>query len=201
MNPTVPRIWSNATVAILAGGPSLTQADVDACRERARVLAIKNTIELAPWSDALYACDAKWWKAWPDTVSFQGPKFGLEVVRGRQDITILRQGADNGLETDPSALAKGQNSGYQAINLAVHLGAAKIVLLGYDMQPAADGRHRWHLTHRYHRGIIAPPYEQFLRHFSTLIEPLKRLGVAVINATPHSALRVFPQMPIEEALA
>lgn len=199
--PIVAKLWSDATVAILAGGPSLTQADVDACRGRAHVVAIKNTITLAPWADVLYACDAKWWKAWPETQTFQGPKYGLEIVRGRQDVTVLRQGRDNGLETDPSALAKGQNSGYQAINLAVHLGASKILLLGYDMKPSADGIHRWHVTHRYHRGIIAPPYQQFLRHFVTLLEPLKQLGVRVINATPESALDAFPKMTLTEALA
>jgi hypothetical protein len=195
------KAWSNATVAILAGGWSLTQADVDACRDRARVIAIKNTIELAPWADVLYACDSKWWKAWPETASFAGPKYGLETVRGRADVTVLRQGVQSGLEEDPGALATGQNSGYQAINLAVHLGASRIVLLGYDMRPSSNGQHRWHVTHRYHNGIIAPPYQQFLRHFASLIEPLARLGVSVINATPSSALDTFPKMTLAEALA
>lgn len=201
MNPTVPKIWTGDTAAILAGGPSLTQADVDACRGRARVIAIKNAIELAPWADVLYACDSKWWKAWPETVSFEGPKYGLERIRGRQDVTVLRQGAKDGLEADPTALATGQNSGYQAINLAVHLGAARILLLGYDMRPASSGQHRWHGTHRYHRGTIVPPYQDFLRHFQTLIAPLKALGVAVLNCTPDSAIDVFPRASLQEALS
>lgn len=165
------------------------------------MIAIKNTIELAPWADALYACDAKWWAAWPETAAYEGPKYGLERIRGRADVTVLRQGSKSGLETDPTALATGQNSGYQAINLAVHLGVSKIVLLGYDMQPDQHGRHRWHVTHRYHRGTIVPPYQQFLERFASLVEPLKALGVAVMNATRETALVAFPRMSLAEALS
>lgn len=201
MNPTVPPLWPGATVAILAGGPSLTRADVDFCRGRARVIAIKNTIELAPWADVLYACDAKWWKAWPETSAFAGPKYGLERVRGRADVVALQQAGKDGLSDDPGALATGGNAGYQAINLAVHFGAKKIALLGYDMKPNADGRHRWHVTHRYHRGIVAPDYAHFLARFKTIVEPLKALGVAVINCSRTTVLDVFPKMTIAEALA
>lgn len=198
MNPTVPRLWPNSTIAILASGPSVTADDVNACRGRARVIAIKNSIELAPWADVLYACDKKWWLAHPETVAVQVPKYGLEIVRGRPDVTVLQQGTKSGLETDPSRLATGQNSGYQAINLAVHLGASKIVLLGYDMQPDGD-RHRWHGWHPY--GKTIPPYAHFLPHFKSLIEPLRALGVAVINATRVSALDAFPKMSLSEALS
>lgn len=199
MNGTVPALWPGSTVAILAGGPSLTQADVDVCRGRARVIAIKNAVQLAPWADVLYACDAKWWKAWPETASFTGPKYGLERVRGREDVTVLRQAGKDGLSEDRGALATGQNSGYQAINLAVHFGAVKIVLLGFDMQPAPDGSFRWHGAHRY--GNTSPPFSQFLARFKSLVEPLKRVGVSVVNCSRVTALDVFPTMPIDEALS
>lgn len=186
-------------MAILAGGPSLTQADVDACRGRARVIAIKNAIQLAPWADVLYACDAKWWKAWPETASFAGPKYGLERVRGREDVTVLRQAGKDGLSEDRAALATGQNSGYQAINLAVHFGAKKIVLLGFDMKPSPDGAFRWHGAHRY--GNTAPPFAQFLPRFKSLVDPLQRMGVSVVNCSRVTVLDVFPQMSIDEALS
>lgn len=203
MNPTVPKLWPGALIAILAAGPSLTPASVDACRGRAKIIAIKNTIELAPWADVLYACDKKWWVHHPETQTVQLPKYGLEIVRGRPDVTVLRQAGKDGLSMDPAALCTGQNSGYQAINLAVHLGASTIVLLGFDMQPSADGRHRWHGWHRYrgHEVKTPPPYDQFLPHFRTLVAPLKQLGIRVINATPTSALDVFERRPLAEALA
>ena len=48
----VPRLWPGETVAILGGGPSLTPADVDFCRDKARVIAIKEAHRLAPYLPA-----------------------------------------------------------------------------------------------------------------------------------------------------
>ena len=39
---------------------------------------------------------------------------------------------EEGLELDPTGLRNGQNSAYAAINLAVHMGARTVVLLGVD---------------------------------------------------------------------
>jgi len=47
-DPSVPRLWPGETFVCLASGPSLTQADVDYCRGKARVIAIKDVLHLAP---------------------------------------------------------------------------------------------------------------------------------------------------------
>ncbi len=196
---TVPRLWPDSTVVVLANGPSLTPEDVDACRGQ-HVVAIKDTVRLAPWAEVLYGCDAKWWRAHPETAALACPKFGLEPVQGREDVQILRNAGEAGVESSPDGLRTLRNSGGQAINLAVHLGARRIVLLGYDMQPEA-GRHRWFGRHVYHHGADhAPPYELFLRMMPTLIEPLRALGVTVINASRTTALDIFPRLPLAEAL-
>lgn len=195
---TVPRLFPNSTMAILAGGPSLTQEDIDACRGRARVLAVKDTIRLAPWADVLYACDARWWKHHADTITFAGPKFGLEPFEGRPDVGRLRHTGIEGLETEPDGVRTGRNSGYQAIQVAVHLGATHIVLLGFDMGPDAHGRRHWFSAHPWHSD---PPFHLFLPAFDTLVAPLARLGVTVVNATRLTALRAFPRVSLEEALA
>lgn len=72
----------------------------------------------------------------------------------------------------------------------MHAGAARIVLVGYDMKPAADGRAHWFGDHpiKTDRAV----FSAMLNNFATLPEPLKRLGVEVINCTPDSALKVFP---------
>lgn len=187
------------TIVCLGSGPSLTQATIDGCRGQAFVIAIKDNIRRAPWADVLYACDQKWWLAHPETATFSGPKYGLERVRGRNDVQILQNTGKDGLERNPAGLRTGQNSGYQAINLAVHLGARRIVLLGYDMRPDAKGNHRWHGWHPY--GKTIPPYAQFLMHFPTLVKPLQALGIEVVNCTPGSALTCFPMGDLREVLA
>jgi hypothetical protein len=191
----VPCCWPNSTMVLVAGGPSVTAEDVDTCRGHL-VLAIKDTIRLAPWADVLYGCDAKWWTHHGPTLNYHGPRFALE---DQPFAAPLKNTGMTGLETDPIGLRTGKNSGYQAINLAMHLGARRIVLLGYDMQPSPAGAHHWFGAHPYH--AYEPPYRAFLDCFETIVEPLKTLGVTVINATRTTALKVFPQMPLAQALA
>lgn len=195
---TVQKLWPGSTIACLASGPSLCQQDVDLCRGRVKVIAIKDSIRMAPWADVLYACDKKWWLAHPETASYTGLKYGLEMTRGRGDVQILRNTGDTGLERQPDALRNGRNSGYQAINLAVHLGAQHIVLIGYDMQPSQHGKHHWFGAHKYSNS--APPYKLFLERFETLVDPLRRSGVTLVNATKGSALTLFPMVSLQEVL-
>jgi hypothetical protein len=197
----VERIWPGETVVCIGSGPSLTQADVDYCRGRARVIAIKNAVEMAPWADVLYGAGADaggrtWWSRVGPSLSFAGLRYCLDVEAKRY-ASVLKMGTDGGLSDDPSRLALGKHSGYQAINLAVHFGAAKIVLLGYDMQ-ATGGQH--HFFGRHPHGT-QPPYHMFHYWFPSILEPLRALGVAVINASRETALAIFPRMALAEALA
>ena len=115
-------------------------------------------------------------------------------------VRVLKFTGQRGLELDPSGLRHGSNSGYQAINLAVNLGAKRIVLLGYDMKVNGHRTH-WHNEQRQDASVFAGTIrDTMLPHFHTLIDPLKVLGVEVINATPDSALTCFPMMMLEEAL-
>jgi len=126
---TVPCRWPGETVVILAGGPSLAAAHVARC-QGAHVIAIKDTIRLAPWADVLYGCDAKWWAHHGAQLrAFTGLRYALEAGASAW-ATVLRNTGELGLEADPSGLRTGKNSGYQAINLAVHLNARQIIQIG-----------------------------------------------------------------------
>jgi hypothetical protein len=194
----VPRLWPGATMVLLGGGPSLTPADVDACRDRVRVIAINDAYRLAPWADVLYACDDQWFRWHRDVPGFAGLKYTIDPrAASRPRVQLLRNTGSTGLETDPSGLRTGANSGYQAINLAVHLGAARILLLGYDMQ-RRGGRDHWFGAHP---NQTSPPFQLFRRQFGALVDPLAARGVTVLNCTPDSALDVFPCQPLATALA
>jgi hypothetical protein len=111
---------------------------------------------------------------------------------------VLQNTGILGLEEAPTGLRTGKNSGYQAINLAYHLGAARVVLVGYDMRPDAKGRHHWFGSHPY--PTLDPPYPALLEYFGTIAGPLAARGVEVLNATPDSALSCFRRATLEEAL-
>lgn len=205
----IPRIWSGKTAVCLGGGPSLTVEDVTACSGidvcgvvpnwPLRVIAINDAYKLAPWADALYAADRKWID-WHDGVpSFSGQKYTIQSndTTTRPDWMVLRNTGYDGLETEPGGLRTGFNSGYQAINLAVQLGAKRILLLGYDMAPAIDGKTHWFGDHP---DKVPSPYDQMRAAFDTLVEPLAALGVDVINCSRHTALLTFPCFPLSAVL-
>jgi len=194
---TVPRRYPGGTIACLGTGPSLTQADVDYVRGRATaVIAVNDAVKLAPWAEVLYAADTKWWY-WHRTdqavLGFQGLKIALTPSAQRfPGVQVLRNTGDAGLDLRPDCLRAGRNSGYQAINLAVHLGAARIVLLGYDMQ----GGHFF----GHHPDQSGPPFALCLKRFQTLVKPLAAIGVEIVNCSRRTALTCFPCRPLEEAL-
>ncbi len=199
----VTRSWPEATVVIIAGGPTLSRRDVDVVLEARKaspalkIIAIKDAIRLCPTADLLYGCDAKWWAYYGPTLTFSGPRYALEA-KAAPWATVLRWTGETGLELDPTALRTGRNSGYQAINIAVHLGARRIVLLGYDMHHGGKAGHHWFGKHPY--ATADPPYDHFRRMFPTIVEPLAALGVEVVNATPSSSLTCFPRVSLVEAL-
>ena len=224
---SVPRLWPGETLAILANGPSLTQEQATFCRGRARVIAVNDSYLLAPWADLHYFCDAKWYewhrqfespaqalfgreRAMALFHGFPGIRVTLEpsaVLRKYEpSLKVLRNDSSppdvkprpEGLCLEPDGVRTGRNSGYQVINLAVHTGVRRILLLGYDMG-AVDGKTHWFGEHPRPSGagIFA---STFLPMFETLVEPLEALGVEVLNCTPGSALTVFPRRPLADCL-
>ncbi len=193
--------WYGETAFILGCGPSLRREDVDKLQLR-RVLAINDSFLLAPWADILYFCDPKWWHTNRFQVNdlFRGHLIAT-MTNAIAGVKTLQCTGETGLETDPAAIRHGSNSGYQAINLAYHLGVKRIVLLGYDMRVHASGKAHW--QHR--PGPAVGDFHtilqtQMLPKFETLVKPLAAAGVEVINCTPESALRCWPCWPLSRVL-
>ncbi len=106
-----------------------------------------------------------------------------------------------GLSFDRSVIHQGGNSGYQALNLAVHFGVKRIILLGYDMQNGPEGQVHHHPAHP--KGMNNPTpgnYARWLQCYETLGPDLDRAGVDVINCSLDTALTCFPRARLEEVL-
>lgn len=206
----VPKLWPKSTIAVIASGPSLTQADCDYVRGRVTAtIAINESYQRAPWADVLYGCDGeKFWRWNKGVPSFTGRKYMMDKEKYKnssgipKDIPRLRDAGETGLCLDPSALANGQNSAYQGINLAVHFGARRIVLLGVDLKNGAKNRKHWHDDHPWSPDEIKLErwYLKCRELFLTIVEPLQAIGVDVVNCSPDTALTCFPRMTIAEAL-
>lgn len=197
----VPALCPGGTVVCLACGPSLVPADVDACRGKATVIAVNDAWRLAPWADALIASDAAWWRVHQGVPAFPGLKFCLEPSAATwPGVQILQNTGSEGLEAEPTGLRTGRNTGAAAINLAVHFGASRVILLGYDMD-AKDEAHS-HFFGAHPLGLRGgSPYALFRQMFATMVEPLRNLDVHVVNCSRQTALTCFPRMPLAEVLA
>lgn len=197
--PSVPRLFPNATIVCIGGGPSLTGEDVNACKGRVPVVVINNGYQLAPWADVLYAADRKWIDWHNGVPGFTGPKYSITSAdpTTRPDWTVLENTGVLGLEPAPTGLRTGYNGGYQAINLAMHIGASRILLLGYDLGIGVDGRTHWHGDHPDRQPA---PFYAMLDAFPTLVEPLRAAGVTVVNCSRRTALACFPCAALEDEL-
>lgn len=205
---SVPQLWPSQTVAILASGPSLTREQCEQVRGRCRVIAVSNqgidndvngvTVPaFAPWADALYAADAKWWKCYAErALKFPGLKVSIRPDAGYPEVHTLQPSDRRPFDDRPTHLVTGSNSGYQALHLAVHFGATRIVLLGYDMQDTGGKRHCF----GNHPGPLNTrnPFATFLKRFGELAPALAERGIEVINCTPTTALRCFRLAPLAE---
>lgn len=202
---TVLPEWQGDTVFILGCGPSLrdlSSTDLRMVREQKRIIAINDSYLLVPNASVLYFCDLKWWLQHQARIAetFQGRV--IATLENQIDgVRALRNAGPLGLSSDPGAICNGSNSGYQAINLAVHLGATRIVLLGYDMQVNGDRLHWQPRTDMQ----VAQSFQRTLQtvmlpKFEFLREPLRKAGVEVINCTVNSALKVWPFRPLGQVL-
>lgn len=191
---TAERIWPGETVVCIASGPSLTPADVDSVRGKARTIVINSSYTLAPWADVLYACDGRWWDWHRGAPDFRGLKFALTKAAAQWGVTVLKNTGTNGLEHHRQGLRNGRNGGYQAINLAYHFGARRIVLLGYDMQRGPKGQQHWHPDHP---TKIGPDYRRWVTLFASIVPPLAKAGVEIINCTRRTALECVPRAALE----
>lgn len=196
----VPRLFPGGTILCVASGPSLTREDADYCRGRVDAAIVVNTsYQLVPWAHALYAADAQWWHWHKGVPEFNGQRYSVSPEAAKWGVSILRNTGKHGLELSPDGLRTGHNGGYQAIGLATHLIGehGRIILIGYDMKPGAKGAQHWHSDHPEKR---QSPFATFLLSFKTLVEPLKALGIEVVNCTRSTALTCFPCRSLREVL-
>jgi hypothetical protein len=104
-----------------------------------------------------------------------------------------------GLELEPIGIRTGSNSGYQAINLAVLLGARRIVLLGYDMKVGPRSQRHWFGDHPAELNKDSN-YGLWIELFESMLPTLEATGIEVLNCTPGSALRCFTSTSLDAAL-
>jgi hypothetical protein len=208
--------WGREGCIVAAPGPSLTSDVIHRVRMarwigKWNVLAVQDAYRVMPWADAMYGCNPSWWRLHKHCEGFRGEKWsshegdqnGLnyKIDASRDyDVRLVHGRDGRGFSTEPGVIHYGGNSGFQSINLALQFGARRIVLVGFDMR-CPDGRSHYFGDHPapLHQNKDAD-YRNYLPRFEYAAAQLPD-GVTIVNATPGSALRCFPMMDLECALA
>lgn len=110
----------------------------------------------------------------------------------RSHVVRFRLGRRGGVErADADTLHYSNNSPYVAVQLARHLGAARIGLIGVDFGEqhffGATGRHP-----------LAAQLPQIEREYSALAQACRDDGVELVNLSPTSRLAALPRMALAD---
>ncbi|MBX3603209.1 MAG: hypothetical protein KF863_21520 [Rubrivivax sp.] len=189
----------------MATGPSLAAsqlAPVEAAHARGecRVITVNDAAAFAPWADAHYVGDYLWLKhrLHGYRPNARGTWWtGSDAGAVRWQLQYVRASGRPGLGSDRVHL--NGNSGAQAINLAAIFGARRVLLLGFDMKPGADGR--LHVFGSHPAPLVQEClFEEWLHKFAPIARDAEAMGLEIINCTPGSALTLFPASSIEREL-
>lgn len=162
---------------VVATGQSLKASDVKYLRGKAKVIVVSNAYKLAPWAQCMASCDRAWWANNKDAFEFPGDKYSHKLIAGLKHFK-------------PECAPSDANSGLYAMHLAQHLGATKIILLGFDMW----GTHYFGKHPEPLKNSTEINFRRHIAQFETWA------GCEVINCTPGSALKLFPAAKLQEVL-
>lgn len=196
---------------IIASGTSVTRKDVAAIeRTDCFILGVNRAFEIVSSDrlDALYACDQKFWLHYGDQVPGACRKYTLDkgwqdkkLLAEHRDLTVMQALTAEGISTKWPCLCTGQNSGYQALNLAYLLGFREVYLLGYDLKPGPGGKIHWHDDHpKPMHNPKADRLKKWRRHYEDAAPLYRDLGCSVTNLSRETALLCFHCMTLEGAL-
>lgn len=189
--------WRGEIVVVVASGPSAKEAPLDLAREKAKVIVVNESWRLAPWADMLFAADFSWWRHREGVPEFCGIKVTSDE-RSSLDFGVVRvphMKRDSLVITD--GFIGGNNSGFQAFNLAVQLAPRRIALVGFDMT-REHGAH-WHEDHPV---MLGNPTDAKVKRWRQLMDSAAETikGIEVVNCSEISALTAYPKVPLEQVL-
>lgn len=178
----------NNTFICVASGPSLTESDcLLAQRSGLPIIAVNSSWVAVPACQHIYAADFSWWE-----------KYHCDLPSGARCWTSsISATRCYGLNHFPHPDNESFNSGLRAIQLAIRLGARRVLLLGYDC--CIDAGSHWHGDHPVE---LKNPNIASVARWHT---EYSRLGanisdIEILNCSRRSALACFPLSTIETVL-
>ena len=213
---SIPQLFKRRTAFVFGGGPSLKLLEPYRDHFQTRMtLAVNGALTLLPEATVHFFGDSRWyWRERERVDAYKGVKVSanktfhgrdpsLETVEG--DI-VLMPCFSFGFNCNymMSALGWNRSSGAAAINLAYLMGACRIVLFGFDMRTVDDRTDYFHSPTVVNAGAKFPSgnWENMLFGMAKMVDSMRRqrIDIPIFNATPGSALKLFPIMDVAKAV-
>jgi len=206
--PKLLKDKEDKSLFIVGGGPSLIDFDWALLKDK-NVLVINRAFQKVPNALGLFWNDVNFHKIFEKEIdNFKGIKmtttrYGMSHtcdcdiiwVKGRSYLADL-----NGpIEESPYVIRQGGNTGYSALNVAYHLGAKTIYLLGYDMK-LDNNKMNWHDGYPDQIPTSART-ESFLMVFLGANETYEEKGIKIYNVNSNSNLTEFETKTIQQVFA
>lgn len=231
MQWAVPRLWKNQDVWILGGGPSLTSnfnipenivskvraqelplssysPFMSAVHEK-NIIGVNVSFMLGNWVDMCFFGDTSFLLKYEEAL-LRSTSLKVSCAEKAKDLGWVKflpvdYRTRGRLTFDNSKISWNFNSGSASINLAAHLGAKRIILVGFDMNMPANQVH-WH--NEYKKTELTEE-EKILRNknFNSFLEPFPKIkkdldscGIEIYNTSLNSAITCIQKVPITEFL-
>jgi hypothetical protein len=192
-------MWQGETIFLVGGGPSVAGQNIELLRGR-KVIAVNSSFVTVPFADVLFFGDGRWWNLNRGAVlrDFKGEivtvaseSMGDKEAASR--LCLLKKSLE--WSDDPQTAFVRRTSVTGAINFGYHRGARKFVLLGIDGGPI-NGKTHHHDPHPWAQPVNWP-VEQ-LKDFTAMADALKTRGVEIVNASPGSAVKLWPIVDLDQ---
>lgn len=202
---TVPPLWAGRTVWIVCGGPSLIGEDLSHLKG-APVIAVNSSFRAAPFAQYCIFADQRWWDE-PDNQrglsAFSGSVVAVNASVRAGPKPLLRLGRTDprhGISTDRERVAVARTTTTAAINLARHLGAARIIAVALDLCRDDQGNCHHHAPHPWANKPGNRSWDAHLAELRKIAPSLKAEKIEVIVASSTTRIDWWPNMSLSEAL-
>lgn len=190
----IERQWDGKTVAVLASGPSMTAAVVEALAVH-KCIAVNYTANLAPAVDMLVALDADpvFWGAVGDFAGMRVCGVDIDTIDALYAGPLYERFA-----IAPGHEIEIRNSGLAAIRIAARMGAARVILAGFDPETPT------HFEGRPNADLEEAPavYSHLAAALASIVAELRAAGVeveyfepAVLIQNAAPAVELAPRRP------
>lgn len=194
--------YANEDIVCVASGPSIQDDDIALLKKhheagKCKVITVNCSFRLTPWADMLIARDLAWWELYGDEMRavFNGVSWSTsEAVVAKYNTEFMRLHKGNRYLAVGSGLCD-SSSGQQAINLAIYLGARRIILIGFEANANVDKRHFFGS----HPGDN-PTNALYSEWHTRMSELLKATTTPIVNCSTNSAYKCFERKPLKEVL-